>query len=176
MTKESNENFNINEKGKSKMAQTQSKPVSIRIQQNMAELLQNVFFEAKSIDDLEKLFDKSRSSVYRLIRGITEVYPVLSISMDENFHTYLKLNNCLNESEIDRAFAKNRELPLVYILLKGLIREKQEDELTLQEIKEKLGLSSEKEAVKIRNLVLNTTYLGAFQIDDSDPWWDEEVF
>ena len=155
-----------------KIKQNSGKSICIRIQQDMIELLENVFFETKSIEELTSIMDKSRSTVYRLIRGM-QTYGAFAIHLDEKFHSFLTFANKLNESEIDRAFANNQQTPLVYIFLKALIRKEQKNELKLAEIQQLLGLSSQKEAVKIRNSILNTTYLGNFQIDNSDPWWNE---
>ncbi|MCR5260783.1 MAG: hypothetical protein K6C94_02980 [Candidatus Gastranaerophilales bacterium] len=157
-----------------KKSNNSNKPVSVKLQSDMIELLGILYSTGtKTVEELKTIMTKSRSTIFRLLRGVI-CYEALVAKQDEiTFYTKLKFANRLSESAIFRAFNADRRTPLVFIFLMSVLRKEQGSFVRLSEIAEWLGCD-EKEAVRMRNLVLKCTGFGEFEIPADDPWWSEE--
>lgn len=157
-----------------KRSKNSQKPVSKKLQLDMIELLGIVYQEGtKTIEDLGSIMSKSRSTIFRLLKGVI-CHVALTTKLDETFrNTKIKFTNKLSEFAIFSALATDKSTPLVSVFLMGVLRKEEDSFVRLAEIEEWLGCSA-KEAIRVRNLIMSNSGLGEFEISDDDPWLYED--
>jgi len=127
----------------------QEKKISKATQQNLIEMLTYLYRESSfTIDRMAHELDKSRRTVFRFIETINSLYPAVVSSL--NFcdgQVRLSFAKKISEKELDDAFAKNNNLPIIYIFLKSLIRP-----IYVQEIQDALNINRKAAAKIIENI------------------------